>query len=346
MNDTGLLARRHLRRVLRIAVVAVGVYLAVLVVLLCLEDLLLYPAATYARPWRQQRPDLGARDVWLSASDGTAIHAWFAAPPGWRPDMGAVLYSHGNGSNLSQKQGDYRRWQLGLKRAVLTYDYPGYGHSGGRPSEAGCYAAAEAAYTYLVEQQKVPPGEVILVGSSLGSAMATELATRHEHRLLVLAGGFTSFPDMAQKTVPCYPSRWLVRNRLDNLGKISRVRGPVFIAHGTDDRCVPLWMAQRLFEKAPGPKRFYPIHSLGHQHPAHPAFFAAVRDFLDETAGKRSCIAWLLAAPGAQGTGPPGTVTPLAVHSRRKGLPTELATEKESARSSPPQIGEQESDVR
>ena len=274
------------RRWRRIGALVVCVYLAVLGVLLCLEDRLLYPAATFARPWREPRPDLGVRDVELTASDGTAIHAWFALPAGWRAEAGVVLYSHSNGSNLSWKQGNCRRWQTELKRAVLVYDYPGYGKSGGRPSEQGCYAAAEAAHRWLVEQQRVSAGEIILVGESLGSGMATELATRHENRLLVLCGAFTSFPDMAQQKVPCYPSRWLVRNQLDNLGKIDQVRGPVFIAHGREDHCVPFGMGERLFARARQPRRFYPIPAFGHQHPADPAFFAAVRAFLDETAGK------------------------------------------------------------
>jgi fermentation-respiration switch protein FrsA (DUF1100 family) len=278
--------RSCLRTAVRVVLVVGCVYLVVLGVLLCLEDRLLYPAATVARPWREPYPELGVRDVHVTADDGTVIHAWFMAPPGWRPEEGAVLYSHECGSNLSQKQGNYRRWQQALKRAVLVYDYPGYGKSGGRPSEAGCYAAAEAAWAWLVEEQKVPPREIILLGSSLGSGMATELAVRHDNRLLVLVGAFTSFPDVAQATLPCYPSRWLVHNRLDNLGKIADAHSPVFIAHGMEDRRVPFWMGERLFARAPSPKRFYPIPGLGHQHPAGPAFFDAVRAFLDDTAAK------------------------------------------------------------
>jgi fermentation-respiration switch protein FrsA (DUF1100 family) len=166
---------------------------------------------------------------------------------------------------------------------VLVYDYPGYGWSEGRPSEKGCYAAAEAAFAWLTQAKEVPEREVVLLGSSLGSAMACELATRHDNRLLVLVGGFTSFPDMAQKTVPCYPSRWLVHNRLDNLSRIEHVRGPVFVAHGTEDRLVPFWMGKRLYARAPEPKRFYPVAGHGHSHPSDEAFFAAVREYLDET---------------------------------------------------------------
>jgi fermentation-respiration switch protein FrsA (DUF1100 family) len=91
---------------------------------------------------------------------------------------------------------------------------------------------------------------------------------------------------MAQKTIPWLPTRWLVSNRLDNLDKIDRVRGPVFIAHGTDDRVVPYWMGEKLYEKAREPRRFFPLHDHTHMHPSRPAFFTAVRAFLDETRSK------------------------------------------------------------
>ena len=143
-----------------------------------------------------------------------------------------------------------RRWRQELNRAILIYDYPGYGKSTGSPTEAGCYAAVDAAYDFLVEKQEVPPGKLILLGSSLGGAMATDLASRREHRMLILINSFTSFPDMAQKLFFWLPARWLVSNRLDNLAKIPLCRSPIFITHGTADAMVPFSQGERLFAAA------------------------------------------------------------------------------------------------
>src|SRR5205823_2172345 len=141
-----LIPPRHPWRSLRRAgLLAAGVYLAVLGLLLCLEDRLLYRPAPVARIWRAPLPELGIEEVALTASDGTSISAWFLAPPGWRPEAGAVLLSHGTNGNVSTWQRLAGRWQKEMQRAVLVYDYPGYGKSGGRPSEPGCYAAAECA---------------------------------------------------------------------------------------------------------------------------------------------------------------------------------------------------------
>jgi pimeloyl-ACP methyl ester carboxylesterase len=285
MKEMGQPVKQHWRWVFRLGLLAVGVYVAVLAVLLCLEDRLLYRPALASRVWFEPLAELHIEDLSLTASDGTVISAWFMAPPGWRPEAGAVLLSHGTNGNVSTWQKLAARWQREIHRAVLVYDYPGYGRSGGRPTEAGCYAAAEAAFTWLTQRKNVPARQVMLVGSSLGSAMATELAARHDNRLLVLVGAFTSFPDMAQEKVPCYPARYLVHSRLDNLARIDRVRGPIFIAHGTDDHLVPFWMGERLFEKARQPKRFFPLPDHKHRHPTRPAFFRAVRHYLAETEG-------------------------------------------------------------
>src|SRR5207248_5963463 len=126
-----------------------------------------------------------------------------------------------------------------LEMPVLIFDYPGYGRSEGSPSEAGCYAAAEAAYAWLVQTQQVPPGQIILYGGSLGGGVAVELARRQPHRALILVSTFTSIPDMAQQLYPWLPARWLVRNRFDSLAKIGQCTQPVFIAHGTADGLLP-----------------------------------------------------------------------------------------------------------
>jgi fermentation-respiration switch protein FrsA (DUF1100 family) len=262
-------------------------YLGVLLVLLALENRLLFPGAySSAGEPTFQPTGMTFEDVHLTASDGTAIHARWSAPSDWTPARGAILFSHGNGEHLGWWWPTVKLWQSELSRGVLIYDYPGYGQSAGKPTEKGCYAAAEAAHAWLTDVQKVGAGDVLLVGESLGAAMAVDLATRHDCRAVVLLAAFTSFPDMAQKTFPFLPARWLVSNRLDNLAKVPSVRGPIFIAHGTADRLVPFRHGERLFAAAREPKRFYPAPGLGHGHPEDREFWEAVRAFLRETVGK------------------------------------------------------------
>jgi hypothetical protein len=119
--------RSRPRRVARLIVLACYIYIGTLLVLLALEDRLLFPAATVARPWREPPDYLQVREQTFVSATGDRIHAWFSAPHGWAPHRGAVLMSHGNGSNLSRLNGRVYRWREWLGRAVLLYDYPGYG---------------------------------------------------------------------------------------------------------------------------------------------------------------------------------------------------------------------------
>ena len=272
------------RRIARFVLLGCYLYIGTLLVLLVLEDRFLFPAATVARPWLEPPDYLRVREVTFDSADGDRICAWFCTPEGWEPRRGAILISHGNGSNLSRHSGRAYRWRESLKRAVLLYDYPGYGKSSGRPSEAGCYAAGAAALRWLVEDQRVLANEVILVGESMGGAVAVELATHHPVRLLVLQGAFTSFPDMAQGWIPFYPSRYLVHNRMDNEAKIGLVRCPVLITHGTADTVVPFRQGERLYAAAREPKRFIRLEAHGHGPPNKADFFEAVRLFLAKTA--------------------------------------------------------------
>ena len=249
-----------------------------------LENWLLYHPKSYERCWREPPPALHVEDVELTTPDGVRLHAWWTEPEGWRPADGAMLYCHGNAGNVSARGGHLAAWRTRMGQAVLIFDYPGYGRSGGRPSEAGCYAAADAALDWLTDVRDVSADRVVVLGRSLGAGVAVDLAARRTHRALVLYSPFTSFPDLAQEKCRWLPARRLLRNRFDNLGKIAAVRAPVFVAHGTADRLVPFHHGRRLFDAAPSPKRFLPLPGLGHKGGFGEDFFFSFGRFLEDMA--------------------------------------------------------------
>jgi uncharacterized protein len=172
------------------------------------------------------------------------------------------------------------RRELGVP--VILVDYPGYGRSGGSPSEAGCYAAADAAYDWLTKEQKVAPDKLLIYGASLGGGVATDLASRREHGALILDKTFTSLPDVGQALFPWLPVRLLMRNRFDSLTKITRCKRPVFVAHGTADQVIPFAHGERLYAAANEPKRFFAMTGVGHTEDFDPRFFEELKGFLRE----------------------------------------------------------------
>lgn len=269
------------RLLTRCLLLLTAVYLGVLLVLMYFETSLVYRPVTVVQDW-QQAPHADIIDVELTSKGGTPLHAWWCARP---ESNGAVLYLHGNAGNLSHRGGSILKLRELLKMSVLIVDYPGYGKSRGRPSEAGCYAAGQAGYDWLVEQQKVQPDEILFYGISLGGGVAVELATRQPCRGVVLVKAFTSAPDVGQYLYPWLPIRWVMRTRFDNIAKLPDVRVPVFISHGTDDSLIPFSHGERLYAAAKEPKRFLAVPG-GHNDPLPPEFFEELNAFLAQSGAR------------------------------------------------------------
>jgi fermentation-respiration switch protein FrsA (DUF1100 family) len=267
----------------RAAISLFGIYALTALGLVVFEDRLAFPGWTLRKPWAGPPARTVIEDVTIAATDGNRIEAWWLPSPRWTPPQGAIIYLHGNGEDLPACARTLIKWRNELHMGVLGFDYPGFGRSTGKPGEQSCAAAAEACFDWLVREKKIAPEEIIVVGQSMGGAVATELVCQRPCRLLVTSGAFTSFPDVAQYRFFWMPARYLVCLRFDNLGKMKTMKTPVFIAHGTDDHVVPFSHGERLFEAAPrGSKRFYPILGHGHSHPKSAGFYEAVRQFLGE----------------------------------------------------------------
>jgi fermentation-respiration switch protein FrsA (DUF1100 family) len=269
------------RRVRRWAFLALLTYLGIIVVFWFLERRLVFVPESAAAEWLNAK-ELNPQDLALTASDGNRIHARWIPPEA--PGRGAVLICNGNGGNLTHRGQLAANYRASLGAGVLLFDYPGYGQSTGSPSEEGCYAAGEAAYKWLTEEQKVPANRIIICGESLGGGTAVELATKHDHRALVLIYTFSSLPAAAKFHYPFLPTHTLMRTRFDNVSKIGRCPRPVFLVHGTADSIVPYGHAEQLYAAANEPKYLLRIEGFEHAEVPRDVFMPKLVDFLNQHA--------------------------------------------------------------
>nr|WP_310484023.1 alpha/beta fold hydrolase [Chamaesiphon sp. VAR_48_metabat_403] len=150
-----------------------------------------------------------------------------------------LLYIHGNAEDL----GDIRPILDRLQSwgfSVFAYDYRGYGTSNGKPSEANAYQDADIAYTYLTQQLKISPQQIIVYGHSIGGGSATELATKKPIAGLVLESTFTS----AFRVIVPFPL--LPFDKFSTLDKLPQIHSPILIMHGGADRVIPFQHGQLL----------------------------------------------------------------------------------------------------
>lgn len=270
--------KRFLRRWLILFAV---LWFGTVVLMKWLENRFVYPGNTAAESWVACPVD-DYEEMQTTSADGTAIHGWFFPASG--PDV--VVLAHGNGGNLSHRARIAIELRKTLSTSVLLFDYPGYGKSGGKPSEAGCYAAGDAAIEWLANVKGVPKKNLILFGESLGGGVAAELAVRHEHKALVLTKTFTSLPAAAKDLFPFLPTNWLMSNRFETIKKLPGIRTPVFVAHGTEDRTVPFLHGEALFAAANEPKAFHRMEGQEHNAWFTSDFYTALNSFLEHNAKK------------------------------------------------------------
>ncbi len=252
-------------------------YLVVLLLLMFLENKLVFIPSKYPEgDWRPY--GLTPEDAWFESSDGVRLHGWYVAHE--RP-LAHVLFCHGNAGNVTHRDDVLRQLHDLVGASVLVFDYRGYGRSSGSPNEKGILADARAARTWLAQRAGIAEERVVLMGESLGGAVAVHLAAERAARGLVLENTFTTLPDVAAAHYPWVPVRLLMRTRLDSLEKIRGYRGPLFQSHGDRDTIVPYELGRRLFEAAEGPKQFYLLSGADHNDPHPRAYYEALRGFLE-----------------------------------------------------------------
>jgi hypothetical protein len=243
----------HVARMLLILLGAIALTLMIFE-----KSFLFHPEREHAAP--PTAVGLRHEDILFRTRDGVRLHGWFL--PHDRP-LATVLFLHGNAGNISHRLPKARLLhELGMH--VFLVDYRGYGRSQGRPSEAGTYRDAQAAWEALIARRDVDRSRIVCFGESLGGAVAIDLATRAPCRALVIESSFTSLPDLVSDLFPALPLRWLVSTRYDSLRKLAAVRVPVLFMHGAQDDLVPLHHSHRLFAAAREPKDLFEVPAAGH----------------------------------------------------------------------------------
>lgn len=214
------------------------------------QDSLVYHPSTYRMPPSTPgQMGLAFEDVRLKTADGETLAAW------WVPARGATraaLVLNGNAGNITHRL-DYLQPLHRLGFSVLLFDYRGYGASSGRPGEAGTQADALAAWQWLMARGFAPP-QVLLLGESLGGAVAAQLASQVQPGVLILTSTFTALNDLGAELYPWLPVRLVSRYRYDTLSGVRAYRGPVLVAHSPGDRLVPYAHGERLHAAVQGPR--------------------------------------------------------------------------------------------
>ena len=208
---------------------------------------------------------LRVEDVWLSADDGRKLHAW------WIPANDAkftFLAFHGNAGNIADRV-YVDRFLHELPANVLAVEYRGYGKSEGEPAEKDFYRDAQCALRYLVEKRGIDPETIISYGQSLGTAVATDLASRNKVGGVVLEAPFPSLAAMARRAYWFLPGLSLLAgSQFDTKSKIVRINAPLLVVQCTTDPVIPPDLGQQVYSAAAAPKTLLQFDLSCHEESA------------------------------------------------------------------------------
>lgn len=245
------------RRLLISAMLFVGLYAAVLVLLYTQQTRMIYPGS-----WRGTREwgAIGPAYRLIQSRTTAGLPVRIAYRPA-RPGMPTILFFHGNGDSIDGSAQAVAPLVTAGYGAVLP-EYPGYAGAPGDAGEQNFYAAARAARSWMVANG-IAADRTILFGYSIGSGVAMQLAVEQPPRALVLVAPHSGLVPLVSSRFPWVPVDSLLTERFDNLAKIGRVQAPILILHGTTDATIPYRFGERLAAARPD-ATFVTFPGVGH----------------------------------------------------------------------------------
>jgi dipeptidyl aminopeptidase/acylaminoacyl peptidase len=209
-----------------------------------------------------------ARAVQFTSEDGYRAYAWIVPPQEYRS---IIFYFGGNYTSADESFARVSAYHdAGYGVAMLFYR--GMPEAGGKPSEKALMMDARALYDRLdtLLGNVVPPERRVVHGFSLGSAVASHLATERPVAAVVLEATFTRLCEYFSRRYRGAPMCWLMwKDRFPIINWIGRINAPLLVVHGGADNTLPVEWARNLFAAAREPKTFRLYERASHADLPH-----------------------------------------------------------------------------
>ncbi len=294
------------RRILKIGLMLLISYLALVIMLGLLQRWLIYHPCNdgILSPDDSGLPNGQVHAVSIETDDGLILHGWHILPSKESTNDSeeldarlsnaewAVIYFHGNAGNRRHRV-DYSLALNHHNAHVILFDYRGYGNNPGKPTEEHLHQDALKIWEYVTRERGVPAERILLYGESLGGGVATELAARLCDRGtspggLILTATFSSLVDAAKHHYPILPVNWILQDRYESVSRIPDITCSYLHIHGDQDTIVPLELGRKLFAAAPEKsdyglsRTFVELPGIGHNNIAPGQIREAVGPFVEQ----------------------------------------------------------------
>jgi alpha-beta hydrolase superfamily lysophospholipase len=214
-------------------------------------------------------------EVNFEMEDGGTVNGLHFKVPNCK---GVVFYIKGNSRSI-KGWGKFAKDFVGKGYDFFILDYRGFGKSAGKRTETILYNDLQQVYKWLEATYEDKP--IVLYGRSLGSGIATRIASWNDPALLILDCPYYSFLYHINRYGFWLPLRWILRYHIRTDLFIKKVTCPVHILHGTRDRLIPYNQSEKLKTINPNNIHLHPIVGAGHNNlPDFPEYHDILYDIL------------------------------------------------------------------
>jgi uncharacterized protein len=183
------------------------------------------------------------KEEWIQLTDKERLHYVRFFISANQKKKGVVLYFHGNRNNIT-RYADYASNFTKDGYEVWMPDYPGFGKTTGTFSEERIYKDADTLYNLL--SKEIPTDQIVIYGRSLGTGVASELASLKPCSRLILETPYCSIPGLFTDVFPLYPAKRFIHFQFPVIEYLKKVQAPVTIFHGTIDEVIPFVHSRKL----------------------------------------------------------------------------------------------------
>lgn len=245
---------------LYILLVVLAIYAVISILVYYLQDFFLFKAEKLPADFEFFYENQETEEYSIETRDGATLnglHFKIDNP------KGVVLYLKGNSKSIK----GWGKFAVDFTRNgydVVMLDYRGFGKSTGRRTQKALKRDIQVVYNKL--RELVPEKYIIVYGRSLGSGLATKLASVNSPRMLILDAPYYSLTKVAGRYAPFMPLSWLMKYPLPTYKWLKYVQCPIHIIHGTDDKLIPYKTSVKLSKIKPKITKLYTIIGGGHKN--------------------------------------------------------------------------------
>ena len=216
--------------------------------------------------------------------NGFNLHGWFI-----NREISAghplIIYYGGNAEEISHNLFNLEKYE---KESLLFMNYRGYGRSTGSPSQSSLFSDALFIFDHISDIYSIPSTNIILMGRSLGSAVATYVAKQRHVKAVILITPFDSLINIAKEHYPFFPVKLLLRHPFDSVQIAPEITSPMIAIIAEQDRIISNEHSVNLVEHWGMKSHYVTIKDADHNSISnYPEYWNTVRLFLSKMA-KRS----------------------------------------------------------